>query len=173
MNVVLAHAELLSLQRLVFRSGSWRHLSDDVSPWWVVWLSGDAVKFWDDIYPTRDMLAELRLRARRCRAWFNELSRDQRNLMELVILVVKQKVRSLFIAKLLAPIVKRLLEAIGGIQVLIGEVAYKTRTDGLRLAQKLSQIAQAWGNRSAARWPEDIGFMRYLAIMNLHANKPP
>jgi len=93
--------------------------------------------------------------------------------MELVILVVKQKVRSLFIAKLLAPIVKRLLEAIGGIQVLIGEVAYKTRTDGLRLAQKLSQIAQAWGNRSAARWPEDIGFMRYLAIMNLHANKPP
>lgn len=172
MNFFLAHAELLSLQRLVFRNGRWRHLSDDVSPWWVAWLGGDAVRFWGEIYPTQDMLAELRLRARRCRAWFSELSRDQRNLIELVIVVVKEKVRSLFLAKLLAPVVKRLLEAMGGIQAWIGEVAYRMGTDGLRLAQRLSQIAQAWGNKSAAKWPEDKGFVRYLAIMNLRVNKP-
>jgi len=168
MDFALAHAELVSLQRLAFRNGRWRHVSADVSPWWAGWLGGEAVKFWNEIHPTRDMLAELRLRARRCRAWFNELSEDQRNFIELVIAVVREKVHSLFLAKLLAPIVKRLLEAIGGIQALIGEVAYKMRTDGLRLAQKLSQIAQAWGNKSAAKWPEDKGFIQYLTIMDMH-----
>jgi len=169
--VVPRYVGLFGLRHRVFRDGRWRHLSDDVSPWWAVWLGGDAVKFWDDIHPTRDMLAELRMRARRCRAWFNELSRDQRNLMELVMLVVKGKVRSLFLARLLVPIVKKLLDAMGGIQALIGEIAYKMRTDGLRLAQKLSQIAQAWGNKSAAKWPEDKGFVQFLTIMDKY--KPP
>ncbi|MFQ6080485.1 MAG: hypothetical protein ACE5OW_02315 [Candidatus Bathyarchaeia archaeon] len=129
-------------------------------------MGGDAVKFWGDIHPTRSMLAELRLRARRCRAWFNELSRDQRNLMELVIVVVKEKVRSFFLAKLLAPIVKKLLDAMGGIQALIGEIAYKKGTVGLHLAERISQIAQAWGNKSAAKWPEDKGFVQFLTIMD-------
>jgi len=165
------YAGLFGLQHRVFMDGRWRHLSDDVSPWWAVWLGGDAVKFWDYIHPTRDTLAELRLRARRCRAWYNELSRDQRNLMELVITVVKEKVRSLFLAKLLVPIVKKLLDAMGGIQALIGEVAYKMRTVGLRLAQKLSQIAQVWGNKSAVKWPEDKGFIQFLTVIDKY--KPP
>jgi len=164
--VPLRYVGLFCLRHRISRDGKWSHLSHDVSPWWAVWLGGDAVKFWGDIHPTRDMLAELRLRARRCRAWFNELSRDQRNLMELVIVVVKGKVRSLFLARLLLPIVKKLLDAMGGIQALIGEVAYKMETVGLRLAQKLSQIAQAWGNKSAAKWPEDKGFVRFLTIMD-------
>jgi hypothetical protein len=169
--VASRYVGLFGLRYRVFGDGRWRHLRSDVSLWWAVWLGGDAMRFWGDIHPTRDMLAELRLRARRCRAWFNELSRSQRNLMELVIAVVKEKVRSLFLAKLLAPIVKKLLDAMGGIQALIGEIAYKMETVGLRLAQKLSQIAQAWGNKSAARWPEDKGFVQFLTIMDKH--KPP
>jgi len=91
--------------------------------------------------------------------------------MELVIMVVKEKVRSLCLAKLLVPIIKKLLDAMGGIQALIGEFVYKMGTVGLRLAQKLSQIAQAWGNKSAAKWPEDKGFVQFLTIMDKY--KPP
>ena len=125
-----------------------------------------ATKFWGEIYPTRDMLAGLRLRAKRCRVWFSELSGNQRRLIELVTAVVKGKVRSLILAKLLAPIVKKLLEAMGGIQALVGEITYKMRTIGLNLAQKLSRIAQAWGNKSATEWPEDRGFIQYLTIVD-------
>ena len=169
--VALRYAGLSGLRHRVFRVGRWRQLSGEVSPWWAVWLGGDAVKFWGDIRPTRDMLAALRVRARRCRAWFRELNRDQRSLMELVIYVVKEKVRSLCLARLLAPIVKKLLDAMGGIKALIGEIAYRMGTVGLSLARRLSQIAQAWGNRSAASWPEDRGFVQFLAITDM--NKPP
>lgn len=160
------HVGLSSLRYRVFRNGRWRHLNSDISPWWVAWLGGGAVKFWGEIYPTRDMLAKLRLKARRYRVWFNELSRNQRSLIELVIVVVEQKVRSLSLAKLLAPIVKRLLEAMGGIRSLVGEITHKMRTVGLSLAQKISRIAQTWGNKSATKWPEDKGFVQYLAIMD-------
>lgn len=133
----------------------------------MAWLGLDAVRFRDEVYPMREMLARLKLVARRCGVWFKELSRDQRILIELVIMV-KERVRSSYLAKLLAPIVKRILEASGGIKALVGEIAYKMKTAGLRLAQKLSQIAQAWGNKSAAEWPQDEGFIRYLAVMDLN-----
>ncbi len=119
--------------------------------------------------PTREALARVRLKALRCRVWFKALSRDERILMDLVIRVT-DRVRSFLLAKLLFRIVKKLIEGMGGIRALIGEVAYNMRTDGVRLAQKLSQIAVGWGNKSATKWPEDLGFVQYLAIMGL--NKP-
>ncbi len=124
------------------------------------------MKFWDKIRPTRRMLVKLKMKARRFRVWFNELSRNQRSIIDLVIVVVDEKVRSLALAKLLAPIVKKLLEAMGGIQALIGEIAYKTKTVGVSLAKKLSRIAQTWGNESASEWPEDKSFIRYLAVID-------
>jgi len=129
----------------------------------------DGRKIWNLVPPTREALARVKLKALRCGVWFKELSRDERVFMELVIRVT-DRVRSFLLAKLLFRIVKKLLEAMGGIQAVIGEVAYKMKTDGLRLAQKLSQIALGWGNRSAAKWPEDPGFVQYLTIMGL--NKP-
>lgn len=128
----------------------------------------DRRKIWSILPPTREALARVRLKALRCRVWFRELSRDERVFMELVIRVT-DRVRSFLLAKLLSRIVKKLLEAMGGVQAMIGEVAYKMR-DGLRIAQKLSRIALGWGNKSAAKWPEDHGFVQYLTIMCL--NKP-
>ena len=165
---VTRYTMLFDLRDRVFRSGKWRHLDIDVSPWWVTWLGGDAMKFPDEVYPTRNMLAELRVRAKRCRVWFNHLSGNQRRLIELVTRVVKEKVRSLDLAKLIAPIAKKLVDAMGGIQALVGEITYKARTVGFSLAQKLSLIAQAWGNKSAAEWSKDRGFMQYLAILDKH-----
>jgi len=113
----------------------------------------------------RELLANLRLKAQRCKVWFR-LKRDERRLMDLVITVV-DKVRSSFLARILLPIIKRLLDAMGRAHVL-GEVAYLMRTEGRSLAQKLSWIAQNWGNKSATRWPEDSGFVQYLTIMCLN-----
>jgi hypothetical protein len=140
----------------------------------VLWLSVGLIELGEGlkkarnmISPTREALARVKLKALRCRVWFKALSRDERNLMELVIKVT-ERVRSFLLAKLLSQIVKKLLEAMGGVQAVIGEVAYRMKTDGLRLAHKLSQIAQGWGNKSAAKWPKDPCFVRYLTIMCLN-----
>ena len=86
--------------------------------------------------------------------------------MDLVITVV-EKIHSFFLARILSPIIKRLLDAMGSAHVL-GEVAYLMKTKGRSLAQKLSWIAQGWGNKSATRWSEDSGFVQYLTIMCLN-----
>jgi hypothetical protein len=39
-----------------------------------------------------------------------------------------------------------------------------TRTVGLSLARKASEIAIGWGNHSASMWAEDLAFARYLAF---------
>jgi hypothetical protein len=38
------------------------------------------------------------------------------------------------------------------------------REVGCGLAEKLSLIAQGWGNKSASDWTEDPSFVQYLAI---------
>jgi len=121
----------------------------------------------------RKTLAKLKIKAQRLRVWFRRLKKDERRLMDLVIVVV-ERVQSSLLARVLTPIVKRLLEAMGGAQavlkVLMGEVAYKMMKDGLRLARKICRIALDWGNKSAAKWLLDTGFIQYLTIMDL--NKP-
>lgn len=93
----------------------------------------------------RKLLAKLKQKAQRCRAWFSVLKRGERRLMDLVIRVV-EKVRSPFLASVLEPIIKRLLEAMegarDGVEVLAGRVAYLMRKEGRSLAQKLNRIAQ-------------------------------
>lgn len=124
----------------------------------------------------RRPLAKLRLKARRCRAWFGRLKRGERRLVDLVITVV-EKVRSPFLASVLEPIIRRLLDAMestkDGAEAVLGRVACLMRREGRGLAQKLSRIAQSWGNRSAAGWSEDKGFIQYLTVTNLPENKPP
>jgi len=115
------------------------------------------------IPPTREALARLRLKALRRGVWFKELSRDERILVKLVIRVT-QRIQSFLLARLISGIMKKLLNA------LESEVTQLMRTVGRALAQKLSGIAQGWGNRSAKRWPQDSGFIQYLTIMDL--NKP-
>ena len=106
---------------------------------------------------TREGLARLRLKALRRGLWFKMLNGDERMLMNLVIRVV-DRVRSLLLAKLISSAVKKLLEAMES------EVARMMRTVGRQLAKNLSRIAQAWGNKSAAQWTEDLGFIQYLAV---------
>jgi hypothetical protein len=121
------------------------------------------------ISPTREALAMVKRKALRCGVWFKALSRNERILMELVIRVT-DRVRSFLLAKLLSRILEKLLSAMGGMQALMGKLAYVMETEGRCLAHRLSRIAEGWGNRSAAKWRKDAGFIQYLAVM--HLNKP-
>ncbi|MEM2128025.1 MAG: hypothetical protein QXH67_07385 [Candidatus Bathyarchaeia archaeon] len=120
----------------------------------------------------RGFLARLRGRALRCRAWFR-LGVEDRRFLDLVIAAV-DRVRSGRLAGVLEPILRRLMEAMGGFQgwmeAIYGRVGYWTMVKGRGLALKLSLLAQGWGNRSASGWAEDQGFIQYLAVMEL--NRP-
>ena len=112
---------------------------------------------------TKDELTKIKVRAIRRGVWFRVLSRVERASIDLTIKIVK-KVRSLLLARVLASIVKKLLDAMES------KVVRLMRKVGRSLAQKLSRIAQNWGNKSAAHWTADQGFTQYLTIM--HMNTP-
>ena len=120
----------------------------------------------------RRYLARLRRWAQRCRAWFR-LEPEDRRFLDLVIATL-EGVRSRLLAVALEPILGRLLEALGGfreaVEALFGRVAYLMLVRGRPMALRLSQLAQGWGNRQASGWAEDVGFIRYLAAMEL--NRP-
>lgn len=120
----------------------------------------------------RGFLARLRWRAVRCGAWFR-LGVEDRRFLELVIAAV-DRVRSRRLARVLEPLLGRLTEALGGFRglmvALYGRVGYWMMVKGRSLAQRLSGLAQSWGNRLASGWAGDPGFIRYLAVMEL--NKP-
>ena len=90
--------------------------------------------------------------------------------MDVVIRTV-DRIRSGLLLKTLAPLVRRLLVAIGG-NVRMGALnlmrrgAYKMM---MGIAEKIVQIAERWGNRSARQWL-NRAFVKYLLVMNLPQN---
>jgi hypothetical protein len=98
------------------------------------------------------------------------LPMSQRMYLNLVIKLV-DKVASMLLAKLLAPIILKLLRAMKGSSKLmievLGKVKYWMMTKGQEKAQEISQIAQKWGNKTAHKWAKEIRFIRYLTIMNM------
>jgi hypothetical protein len=129
-----------------------------------IWLnvesrrSGEKPMGWNRVSLSRSELVKLRVKARRRGVWFKILTRVERGLLDLAIKVV-EKVRSLVLARSLISVVKKLTNAMES------EVTRLMRTVGRRLAQKLSEIAQEWGNKVACLWAVDLDFIQYLAVM--------
>ena len=113
---------------------------------------------------TREELAKLRLKALRRGVWFRDLKRSERKLLDLTIRVV-QRVHSFILAKLVSRIVSKLCEAMES------RIFSLMRTEGRTLAEKLSKIAEAWGNRAAKSWAKDRDFIQYLTVSNLSSFK--
>ena len=109
---------------------------------------------------TREALAKLRLKALRRGIWFRDLKQSERKLLSLTIRVV-ERVRSFMLARLVSQIVSKLCEAMES------KVFRLMRTEGRGLAEKMSRIAEAWGNRAAKSWANDRGFIQYLTVSNL------
>jgi len=110
---------------------------------------------------TRRKLAEIKRKAIRRGAWFKTLNKVERACIDITTRVV-ERVQSTFLAKVLTTIVKKILEAMENkLERLMREV-------GQKLALKMSQIAQAWGNLSAFQWATDLKFIRYLTIIKMN-----
>jgi len=76
-----------------------------------------------------------------------------------------EKVRSLLLTRILSEIIEKLAEAMKSrVERLMNSV-------GRLLAERLSQIAQRWGNPDAHRWATNQAFIRFLTIV--HMNTPP
>ena len=111
--------------------------------------------------PGKNELAKMKTKALRRGVWFKVLTRIERALVDLTIRFVK-RIRSHFLAKVVTNIVEKLLDAMES------KVSRLMREVGPVLAQKLSGIAQNWGNNSAVSWIADPGFRQYLTVMYIN-----
>jgi len=112
---------------------------------------------------TRSKLVNLRAKAIRRGIWFRVLSKTERACIELTIRIV-DKVRSHFLAKVLASIVQKLLGAMKS------RIVHAMEEIGCSIAQKLSQIALNWGNVSAIQWMKNRSFIQYLTVMHMNTS---
>jgi len=132
---------------------------------------GEELNVWDLVRPERMSLVRLKRVSVRNRSWFTVLDWRQRRFVDAVITTV-DRIRSLLLLRTLAPLVKRLLTALGGsvvkgTLVLMARGAYRM-IEGV--AEKIVRIAQKWGNNSAHEWVDEK-FVRYLMIMYLPENR--
>jgi hypothetical protein len=109
----------------------------------------------------RTELLKLRVKAMRAGVWFRALRRIDRVLVDLAIRVAST-VRSVSLARSILSVTRKLEEH------LEGRLVRAIREFGFSLARKLSRFAQAWGNSAAREWMNDMGFVRYLAAMQLN-----
>jgi hypothetical protein len=105
-------------------------------------------------------LLKLRTKAMRSGMWFKALQRIDRVLVNLTIKVATN-VRSFTLAKSILTITRKLGE------LLETKLSRTVRAIGFPIARKISMFAQKWGNKSAKEWVSDMGFVQYLAIMNI------
>ena len=109
-------------------------------------------------------LMKLRLKAMRAGVWFRALPRIDRVLIDLTIRVASH-IRSVTLAKNLLAVVRK-LEGF-----LESSFSRAFREVGLPLAQKLSLVAQTWGNASAESWSSDSSFAFFLAVLHVNNHK--
>jgi len=113
------------------------------------------------LYLDSRYLARIRLEAMRRRVWFKVLSNLERGLVDLVIRFVDRPRSTKLIEVLARIIVKVKMAMMSPVKRLMEHV-------GRPLARKISAIALRWGNKSAAEWAEDPGFIKYLTIININ-----
>jgi len=109
---------------------------------------------------SREKLIKIRTVAIRTGVWYKTLDRAERGLVELTIRVVK-RIGSLLLKRVLTSVFRKLQTAMEN------KIAYLAKKVGKPLAEKLSLIAQSWGNASAFLWKTEHNFIRFLAIMYL------
>jgi hypothetical protein len=111
----------------------------------------------------RTQLVKVKLRAMRAGVWFKALPRIDRVLIDLTIKVA-DTVRSASLAKCVLSVTRK-LEGL-----LESRFARYVREIGFPLARKLSLFARRWSNLSAVEWAKDVGFARYLAVMQFNGH---
>ena len=111
---------------------------------------------------TRNEIIKAKTRALRKGVWYRILTNVERAYIDLVIKVV-ERVRSRLLIGVLSSILRKLDAAMES------QIWRLMREIGGKLASKMSQIAQNWGNKSAVQWTKDVGFVQYLTIIHMNA----
>jgi len=113
-------------------------------------------------FPNRTQLIKLKFKAMRAGVWFRSLPRIDRVLVDLTIKVT-ENIRSVHLAKSIFAVLGKLEE------LMESRMSKSLQSIGRPLAEKLSAVAQSWGNTSAKIWANDRSFAYFLAV--LHTNK--
>jgi hypothetical protein len=105
-------------------------------------------------------LIKLKLKAMRAGVWFRILRID-RVLIDLTIKVA-DTIRS-------PRLVRSILSITGKLEGLLeSKLQRAVKEIGFPIAEKLSLLAQNWGNKAAEKWITDEGFAKYWAAMKLN-----
>jgi hypothetical protein len=108
-------------------------------------------------------LVEVKRFALRRGLWFRVLDRVERGVVDLTVKFIDD-IKSAKLAKVLVAILEKL--RIAG----EGAVDRLVRTLGFSLAKKVSALAVGLGYVSACSWAVDVGFARFLAVMQLNGS---
>jgi hypothetical protein len=108
----------------------------------------------------RDFLCSLKRKALRHRVWYSALRRIDRILLDLTVKVADQ-VRGSALINALVSVIEKLESAFEN------RMTHVLSSVGFPLAQKLSLLAQKWGNKLAIKWVS-ASFARFLAVMHLY-----
>lgn len=111
----------------------------------------------NQVFISTAKFSQLKRTALRRRIWFRALNALERGLFDLTLRYV-DNIRSPKLAKILTAIIEKLQ------QTMENTLDKLTRTIGAPLAQKISNIAVNWGNKTAKNWASDQSFAVFLAI---------
>jgi len=146
--------------------------------------SGDSdMEVWRLVSPDRESLTKLFKSAFRKRSCREILSWRERLYLNALLKASWPRIRSILVLKILAPIVKKILKALGTAfkaplrieckddvdeELVKGAIYIRCRSAYniiKEAALRISRIAQEWGNTLAQMWPEDPKFIKYLMMM--------
>jgi hypothetical protein len=152
--------------------------------------SSNFLGVWELISPYRDALVRLWRVASRKGILYRVLTWMERRYVEALMLAKWDRILSPLVLKILAPIVRKMLRALGStyrqfqlqcegdvdkdeIKGLLSTMCPSTYRIMKNVAEEISQLAQRWGNKLSLSWPKDSGFIKYLIMMNLPQNNNP
>jgi len=104
---------------------------------------------------------KVRSKAVRSGLWYEALSRAERAILDLTIKCV-EKVRSPILTKAITRILGKIMKT------LEKSFLEKAQEIGSDLAQRLSKVAEKWGNKNAPNWKNDKKFINFLGATALN-----
>lgn len=108
---------------------------------------------------TKSFLNKVKIKAIRNKVWFKVLDNIERNILNLATRLL-ERVRSEVLGITLVKIVKKIVDT------LKSRYASLVEEYGLLEAKKMSARAVEWGYEAARKWARDLGFARYLTLIN-------
>lgn len=111
---------------------------------------------------TRKFLEGWWRRALRRKVLFTALDREDRGYMYLTMRAL-EKVRSVDVGRIIVKILVKLREA------LKGPFARMMERYGVEKAWMMSRTAVGWGYGAAGEWAREVGFVRYLTVLDFNS----